>query len=202
MKKYLIEFIGTFFLVLTVALTGNPLAIGAVLTALVYMGGYISGAHYNPAVTTAFWITKKIDSDNAIMYIITQLMAAIFASFIYFTVKNRTFIPQMSSNTTFLSAFIIEAICTFLLCSVILHVAATKKTEGNNYYGIAIGFALMAIAFAGGPISGGAFNPAVGVGPQLFDLANISGHSQNILLYLIGPLSGGILSGWIYKYVA
>lgn len=198
-KKYITEFIGTFFLVLVIAFTGNPLAIGVVLTALVYMGGYISGAHYNPAVTVGLWMSKKIKSDIAIGYILTQFLASIVASAVYLVIHGSPFIPEIARNATISSALLIEILFTFLLVSVVLHVAATEKTKGNDYFGIAIGFTVMAAAFAGGPISGGAFNPAVGVGPILFDITHISSHVISFVTYVVGPLLGGVLASVIYK---
>ncbi len=198
-KKYIVEFIGTFFLVLVIALSGNPLAIGVALTALVYMGGYISGAHYNPAVTLALWMSKKVKSDTVLPYMLTQLVAAIAASSVYFVVTNKIFIPQPGVNVNMLTAVIVEVLFTFLLASVVLHTAATEKTKGNDYFGLAIGLTVMAAAFAGGPISGGAFNPAVGVGPLLFDIGNLSANTTNIILYLVGPFLGGALASVVYK---
>ncbi len=199
MKKYVVEFIGTFFLILVIALTGNPLAIGAVLTALVYMGGYISGANYNPAVTLALLMNKKIDQQTAIRYMLTQLLAGIAAAAVYFVVANKTFVPQMGADVSIFSALTVEIVFTFLLASVVLHVAATDKTKGNDYYGLAIGLTVMAIAFAGGPISGGAYNPAVGVSPLLFDVPHLGSHLVSLLIYLIGPFAGGALGGLVYK---
>jgi len=199
MKKYIIEFIGTFFLVLVVGLTGNPLAIGVVLAAMVYMGGYISGAHYNPAVTVGLLLSKKISSDIALRYILTQFLASIIAAAIYFVIRGNTFVPEIGSHVSFLSAALVELLFTFLLVSVVLHVAATEKTKGNDYFGIAIGLTLMAAVFAGGPISGGAFNPAVGIGPILFDVTHISTHFISFFVYLIGPFVGGALASVIYK---
>lgn len=198
-NKLKIEFLGTFFLLLTVAATGNPIAVGAVLVALVYMGGYISGAHYNPAVTITMLVTKKIKSSEAIKYIATQFIAGLLAAAVYHIIAGKKVIPAIASTSNFTSAFLIELLSTFLLCSVILHVAATDKTKGNNYYGIAIGFTLMAIAFIAGPISGGAFNPAVGAGPLFYDIANVGSHMLNIAVYIIAPTSGGILAGLMYK---
>lgn len=200
MKKYITEFIGTFFLILVIALTGNPIAIGAILTALVYMGGYISGAHYNPAVTLGLWMSKKIKGQIAVRYIITQFIASLVASLVYFIVHKGVFVPEIGLNVTILSALIIEILFTFLLVSVVLHVAATDKTKGNDYFGIAIGFTVMAAAFVAGPISGGVFNPAVGVGPILFDIVHIPLHSISLLIYLIGPFVGGALASIVYKY--
>lgn len=201
MKRYLIEFLGTFFLVLIIALTGNPLAIGVGLTALVYMGGYISGANYNPAVTLALWINKKHTTQSALAYMGIQLLAATVAAGVYYLISSLFFIPQPGANVSIGSAVAVEVLFTFLLASVVLHVAASDKTKGNDYFGIAIGFVVMAGAFAGGAISGAAFNPAVGIGPLLFDFNNIGAHTSNILLYLFAPLAGGALAGLLFKKV-
>jgi glycerol uptake facilitator-like aquaporin len=201
MKRYIVEFIGTFFLVLTVALTGNPIAIGAVLVALVYMGGYISGAHYNPAVTLALWVNKKITSERATYYIVIQMLAGIVASGVYFFIQNKMFLPELGQGVSGISALSIEVLFTFLLASVVLHTAATEKTKGNQYFGLAIGLTVLAGAFAGGPISGGAFNPAVGISPLLFDITHIQDHMINVVIYLIGPIVGGMLAGLVYKFL-
>lgn len=199
MKKYLIEFIGTFFLVLIIALTGNPIAIGLGLAALVYMGGYISGAQYNPAVTLAVWLTKKIDTRTALKYILVQFIAAIAASAVYYYISSSLFLPQPGIEVSFGTAFSLEVLFTFLLASVVLHTAATDKTKGNDYYGLAIGAVVLAGAFAAGPVSGGVFNPAVGVGPYLFDFGNFSQYITNSALYIFGPLLGGGIAAFIYK---
>lgn len=199
MKKYLIEFLGTFFLILVIAFTGNPLAIGLALAALVYMGGYISGAHYNPAVTFALVLTKTIDSYTALKYMGAQMLGGIAASGIFFFIRGTTFIPAPQQNTPLLSALTLEILFTFLLVSVVLHVAATEKTKGNDYYGLAIGLTVLAGAYAAGPLSGGVFNPAVGISPLLFDLSNIANHTYSLFLYLAGPLIGGGLASIVYK---
>ena len=79
MKNYITEFIGTFFLVLTIGLTGDPIAIGTMLMVMVYMGGHISGAHYNPAVSIAMIIRGLLSVKEAINYILSQLSGAILA---------------------------------------------------------------------------------------------------------------------------
>lgn len=201
-KKLLTEFIGTFFLVLVIALTGNPLAIGGVLVAVVYMGGYISGAHYNPAVTLALWVNKKLSDEAATKYVISQVLGGFTAAFVYALISGKSFIPAPGLGVTFLSAVLVEALFTFLLATVVLHVAATVKTRDNNYFGLAIGFTLMVAAFAGGAISGGAFNPAVGVGPILYNFASAESNINNLLLYIIGPGIGGLSAGFLYKFLA
>lgn len=198
MGKYIIEFIGTFFLVLTVGLTGNPIAIGGVLGAMVYMGGYISGAHYNPAVTLGVLIQKQIKAKQALIYMAIQLVAAIAAAGVYQAVHGGKIAVNPGNDVGFGAALIVEAIFTFALVSVVLHTAVSKKTANNDYYGLAIGTVLMVAAFAGGGISGGAFNPAVGLGPNLYDLGSLSDHLSNLWLYLVGPLAGGLIASLVF----
>lgn len=202
MKKYLIEFIGTFFLVTTVGLTGNPLAIGIMLTILVYMGGHISGAHYNPAVTISIFCKKLIEAREAINYILTQLIASFFGALLVFYINND--LMHVAPNVSYSSLQIIlcELIFTFLLVLVILNVATNKKTEGNPYYGFAIGFTVLASAYCVGGISGGAFNPAVGFGPALLDMFFGTGNDiLNLWIYIVGPVIGGYLAYKVDKYV-
>jgi aquaporin Z len=191
MNKYIIEFIGTFLLVLTVGLSANPIAIGVVLAALVYMGGYISGAHYNPAVTLGIWIQKKIKSPEAGIYMFVQLIAAVAAAAVYQVIHGGKMTVSPGSKYSFGAALVAEIIFTFALVSVVLHTAVSKRTAGNHYYGIAIGFILIAGAYSVGTISGGAFNPAVGLGPNIYNFSYLADHWSNAALYLIGPLFGG-----------
>ncbi len=199
MKKYLVEFIGTFFLVLVVALTGNPLAIGGFLIAMVYAGGYISGAHYNPAVTLSLFLARKIKPEEAIRYVITQMIAGFCAAAMLYFLKGTLFLPHPAVGTSMVTAFIVEILFTFLLAHTILRVAASNEVKNNQYFGLAIGLALMAGAFAGGPISGGAYNPAVGVSPLLFDLEHLSQHLPLIVLYTAGPCIGGALASLVWQ---
>ena len=142
MKKYFVEFIGTFFLVFTVGTVMiapgaglfAPLAIGAVLTAMIYAGGHISGAHYNPAVTFAVWFRGKMDSRDVFPYMITQVIAGVVAALAVLLVKGSPETPPMEISV--LPALIAEILFTFALCFVILEVATSKATQGNSYYGI------------------------------------------------------------------
>lgn len=200
MNKYLTELIGTFFLVLVIGLTGNPIAIGSILMVMVYMGGHVSGAHYNPAVTFAVWIRKKIETKDAVMYILFQVVGALLAANVFYVIHGYTFAPSPQEGFHYqLKPLLIEMIFTFALASVVLNVATNKKTEGNSFYGLAIGFTVLAAAFAGGPISGGAFNPAVAIGPIIVDTA-VGGHSlSHLWIYLIGPFVGGGFAGIFYN---
>jgi aquaporin Z len=202
MRNYIVELIGTFFLVLIVLLTGNPLAIGAGLVALVYMGGHISGAHYNPAVTLALIIRKGIKLKQGFLYMLFQVFGAILGSFTYLSLHNKTVAPTPNSNFTSSEFLIIEVLFTFLLAMVVLNVATSRKNAGNQYYGLAIGLTVMAAAYAGGPISGGAFNPAVGLGPILVDTIKGGDSVNNLWIYLLGPFAGGAIAGLSYNILA
>ncbi|MFL5728775.1 MAG: MIP/aquaporin family protein [Cytophagaceae bacterium] len=199
MRNYIIEMTGTFFLVLIVLLTGNPLAIGAGLMVLVYMGGHISGAHYNPAVTLALLIRKAIGVKEALIYMVFQIVGALLGAFMYLYLHHKTVAPTPNPNFTSSEFLIVELLFTFLLAMVVLNVATSRKTLGNSYYGLAIGFTVLAAAFAGGPISGGAFNPAVGIGPILVDTMKGGNSIGNLWIYIIGPFAGGAIAGLLYN---
>jgi aquaporin Z len=202
MGKYLTEFIGTFFLVIAIGLTGNPLAIGAMLMVMVYMGGSISGAHYNPAVTLAVLIRGRIGAAEAGIYMICQILGATAAAFFVYLLNHSTFTPgqAIDANINILKPLAAEIVFTFALASVVLNVATSKKNSGNSYFGLAIGFTVMASAFAAGRISGGAFNPAVGIGPTLIDTLCGKGTSMHYLwIYLVGPFAGAAAAAIAYR---
>ena len=95
-----------------------------------------------------------------------------------------------------MGAWLVEILFTFLLAFVVLQTATTDAQAGNSYYGFAIGIAVLVGAFAGGAISGGAFNPAVGIGPAI-----AAGNFSHILLYLVAPMIGGALAAGVFKMV-
>ncbi|MBI2443460.1 MAG: aquaporin [Candidatus Levybacteria bacterium] len=201
MNKYIIEGIGAFFLVLTIGFSANPLAIGFVLAAMVYMGGYISGGHYNPAVTLAIFIQKKISQRDAGMYMLFQLLGAIAASLIFLLIKQEPLVVAPGSSVTFNEALLLEALFTFALCSVVLHTAVSKKNTPNQFYGLAIGSTVMVGAYSVGSISGGAFNPAVGVSPAIVSMISNTPNLSNVLLYILGPFIGGVLASLVFTSV-
>lgn len=206
MQKYVTEFIGTFFLVFTIGLAVSsgspmaPLAIGASLMVMIFMGGHISGAHYNPAVSVAALLRGGFSAADLGPYIGMQLVGAIVASLAVYAITGQTFAPVPSPDATILGALLVEILYTFALVIVILNVATSKGTEGNGFYGLAIGFTIVAAAFVGGPISGGAFNPAVGIGPVLIDTVFGGGSFTNIWLYIVGPLVGGVAAAYTFKF--
>jgi len=175
MKKYIVEFIGTFFLVLTIvcvvngAAEGNflqPLAIGSALMIMVYAGGHISGAHYNPAVTLAVLMRGKVDGGDVPGYVIAQILGGVLAAVIGASILGKgTIMGGGAMPDNMAAAFTAELLGTFALCWVVLQTATTGSTSGNSYYGLAIGFTVLAMAYAlGGFGTGGCFNPAVAIG--------------------------------------
>jgi aquaporin Z len=201
MKKYLVEFIGTFFLMFIILASVRnagqfaPIAIGTTLVVMVYAGGYISGAHYNPAVSLAVFIRGKINFSEMFIYWVVQIVAASIAAFLAKSMFNPGEVVENIAGTQWILAA--EFIGTFGLAYVVLQVATSSKTEGNNYYGLAIGFTVLSFAYALGPISGGAFNPAVAIGASLYGAFSWS----IIWIYLVACLSAGILAGLVYKYL-
>lgn len=205
MKSLVTEFIGTFFLVLTIGLTvlgGSqfaPLAIGSALMVMVYMGGHISGAHYNPAVTLAVFLRGKLPAAQVVPYMLVQVVGALAAAAITRAAMGKNLIVAPAPDAAPMTAVMIEVLFTFALALVVLNTATARKTEGNSFYGLAIGFTLCVGAFAGGPISGGAFNPAVATGPILFDTLSGGSSIANLWVYLVGTFLGGALAAAVFR---
>lgn len=205
MKNYVTEFIGTFFLVLTIGLTvvgGTdfaPLAIGSVLMVMVYMGGHVSGAHYNPAVTLAIYLRGKLPAAQVAPYIVAQVIGSLAATFMVHIITLSRFAPAPAADAGTLAALLVEVLFTFALALVVLNVATADAVSGNSFYGLAIGFTVMVGAFAGGPISGGAFNPAVGIGPIVSNAAMGIGSLGDLWLYIVGPFAGGAMAASVFR---
>ena len=210
MNKYIIEFLGTFFLVLIIGLSQNPVAIGLGLAVLVYMGAHISGAHYNPVVSLAMFINKKINLKEMGIYIASQLSGATLATYSILELFN-DFSVKADPNIDKSVFLIAEILFTFLLVFVILNVALSKSLKGNQFYGLAIGLTVTAGAFSVGGISGAVFNPAVSFGPSLFSYIDpLIDNSGEILpkqsfhyfqYYLIANIIGSVIASYLYKKV-
>lgn len=205
MKKYIVEFIGTFFLVFTVGMTvvnpggaGNlaPLAIGSVLAVMIFAGGHISGGHYNPAVTLAVFLRGKCEAKDVGPYMGSQVAAGLVAALLTLFLKGAD-AEIAAAEPAILPVLMVEFIFTFALCYVVLNVATAKGTEGNSFYGFAIGFTVLVGAYAVGPISGGVFNPAVAVGISVIGLSAWA----NIWLFLVANLLAGAAAAAIFKMV-
>jgi aquaporin Z len=195
MRKYLVEFIGTFFLVMGAAMAGAP---GAVLSLLVmiYAGGHISGAHYNPAVTLAVLIRKRIDIMGAVGYWICQILAAFAAgAVVMYVFKNEGGAACAIPEDGMMQGYAAEFIGTFALAFVVLNVATAKSTAGNSYYGIAIAGTVWAMATVLGKYSGGVYNPAVAVGLMFQKSLCWS----QLYIYLIATFAGAAVAGVMFK---
>ncbi len=205
MQKLVTEFVGTFFLVLTIGLTAGldggfaPLAVGSALLAMVYMGAHISGAHYNPAVSLAVVIRGSMSAGEMARYWAAQVLGAIVAALVAVWATRHTFSPAPGPDAGVALVLTLEFLFTFALALVILNVAASPHTEGNSYYGLAIGFTVMAGTYAAGGISGAAFNPAVGLGPILVDAVH-GGSADALWLYLVGPFLGGVAAAYVFGF--
>lgn len=199
--KYLYEFIGTFFLVLTVGMTVlapnaagplAPLAIGSILAVMVYAGGHVSGGHYNPAVSLAAYLRGRLAAGDLPLYWIAQLIGGASAAFLTLYFKGA---PGKPLPLQPVPALIAEFLFTFALCYVVLNTAMSRATQGNSYFGLAIGFTVLAGAYAVGAYSGGAFNPAVALGISIMNLIKWS----NYWIYVVANLAGGAAAALVFR---
>ncbi len=201
MKKLIIEFIGTFFLVLVIGLSGNPLAIGSILMVMVYMGGHVSGAHYNPAVTAAVLLRGKISAKEAMRYWGVQIAGGLIGAAVAHWMNGGP-TEIVVADGKWMEAIAGEILFTFALVSVVLNVETSFDTAGNSFYGLAIGFTVFAGAMTVGSISGGAFNPAVSLGHNLMAL-NFNdlgaGNWCDMLLHVVCSLVGAAVAASVYK---
>src|SRR5216683_1596246 len=153
--RLITELVGTFIFLSVIALSGpaGPLAIGTALMAMVYMGGHISGAHYNPAVSFGAFLSRKLGAVDMAGYWVAQLVGAALAFTFGYLASNHTPGIHPGPRVQVYQALAVEIVFTAALVLVVLAVAASRATQGNSFYGLAIGFTIMAAVFAGGPIS-------------------------------------------------
>jgi aquaporin Z len=203
MRKYIVEFIGTFFLVLTVGCTVIPnatgvipaLAIGAVLMVMIFAGGHISGGHFNPSVTLAIFVRGRMEIKDVVPYWVAQIVAGVVAAFVATWLVGKSGTPMEITNIA--PVFVAEFLFTFALAYVVLNCATAKGTLDNSFYGLAIGFTVLAGIFAVGAISGGAFNPAVAIGAAVMKLLAFS----NVWIHLVAELAAGFVAGLTFKFL-
>ena len=201
MAKYLVEAIGTFLLVFTVGCAVGthsplaPLAIGSALMVMIYAGAHISGGHYNPAVTLAILLRGRIGWRDALAYWLAQCAAGALAALLVRMVIDPVEVAKATTLTlsgrSLAAASVVELLFTFALCYVVLNVATSKARTDNGYYGLAIGFTVMAGAAAVGAISGGAFNPAVSLGGAVMGIFAW----PTLWIYLVAQLIAGAAAG-------
>jgi len=200
MKKYIVELIGTFFLVYAVGhavIGGNalaPIAIGLMLMVMIFAGGHISGGHFNPAVTLGVWLRGKCDAKDVVPYILAQVVGAVLASV---AVKALRGAGSGGAEYTMMNVILAEVIGTFALVWVVLHAATTKANAGNSFYGAAIGMTVTAGAFAVGDLSGAAFNPAVAIGAVAMGFIKV----KFLWVYLVMCPLGGLLAAKVFTII-
>lgn len=194
LRTTLMEAIGTFFLVLAVAITKDPFAIGLTLMVMIYIGTSVSGAHYNPAATLAIWVRGACTTAQVIPYMVFQIIGAFLAAIAAQFLTGDRFAPTVAYTASIPQALLAEFLYTFALCSVILTLATARITQGNYIFGFAIGMTVTAGAYAVGPISGGVFNPAIALGPMLCNL--MQGHAPlpEVWIHTAAPLGGGLVA--------
>ena len=203
MNKYVTEFIGTFFLVLTIGCSvviGGagviaPLAIGSALMVMIYAGGHLSGGHYNPAVTLGVWLRGRCAATDVIPYWVAQIFGGVLAACVLNYLKGEAVAKPMVLKVG--PALVAEFLFTFALVYVVLNSATAKANAGNSFYGMAIGFTVMTGAFAVGSVSSAAFNPAVAIGISIMGLSAWS----NIWIYLLANLSAGFAAASVFKFL-
>jgi len=201
MKKLVAEAIGTFFLVFTVGQTVltpgadqfAPLAIGFILAVMIYATGHVSGGHLNPAVTLGVFLRGKATATDLAGYWAAQVVGALIAALAVLYLKGDA--PAATSHIPVGPSLLAEFLFTFALVFVVLNVATAKGTEGNSYFGFAIGSTVLVGAYAVGGISGGAFNPAVAIGAVTMKLAMPS----DIWIYLLANLAGGAAAAFVFN---
>ncbi len=208
MRKYVTEFIGTFFLVFTIGMTviGTkfsdgvipPIAIGSALMVMIYAGGHISGGHYNPAVTLGVFMRGRCPITDVPFYMIAQVLGGLVAAVLTLFLKGSDVTATITPlEPDVLKALIVEFLFTFALVYVVLNVATSKATAGNSYFGLAIGFTVLTGAFAVGSISGGAFNPAVAIGVTMMGLVKAS----SVWIHLVGDFAGGAVAALVFNFL-
>jgi aquaporin NIP len=207
MKKYLAEFIGTFGLVFcgagavtvnevtggAITHVGVAISFGLIIMTMIYALGDISGAHFNPAVTLAFAVSKNFPWKEVGPYFLSQLAGAFLASgALRFIFPTADLMGTTLPAGTDLQSFVLEILLTFFLVFVILRVATGTKEQGM-FAGLAIGGTILLDAMFGGPISGASMNPARSLAPAI-----VSGNIEHLWIYLTAPFMGALIAAIIY----
>ena len=203
LNKYLVEFLGSVFFLYVIIATGNAIAIGAALAIAIMLGGHISGGHFNPAVSTALLVTRKIKPVDWAAYVVVQLVGATVAALaltvLYDTVvKDKTGLgtPSLAAGHTSGQGLLLEGILTFFLVFTVFAVAVDGRGAFKIVAGLPIGFVVFFDILMGGPVSGAAMNPARWFGPAL-----VSGNLSGGWIYIVGPLVGGAIAAIVYVVV-
>ncbi|HLJ31871.1 MAG TPA: aquaporin [Candidatus Babeliales bacterium] len=197
MKRYAMEFVGTFFLTVAISLIGNPIAIGLMLMAMIYIGGHISGAHFNPAITFACFVQKKLDLTQTVKYIVAQSLGALLALCFFMMITNNSFTLDMVPGSPLVAPMAIEGLLIVVLCWVYLVMNFEQRYKNSTIPGFVIGLTLMAIVSAGS-----LFNPAVAIASIACSIAKegMFGGMASVMVYIVGPLVGAFVASLLYSH--
>ena len=202
MHKYVIEAIGTFFIAIAIGLSGNALAIGLMLSAMIYGGIHVSGAHYNPAVSFAFFIKRKINLNTFIGYFLSQSLGAFAAAGIILFLSKQVYFVEPPISTDIYQQGAVELLLSLVLIFSYLNIASAKILPSNRTYGLILGLIFAGLIYLGEPISGGVYNPALSIGYAIVDYLAIQGESYKFIpLYTLAPFAGGVLAAFLYQYL-
>ncbi len=210
MRKYVTEALGTFFLVFTIGCctmfgASTGIAAAVILAAFVYAGAPLSGGHYNPAVTLGVWMRGQLSTLSVVPYMLAQSIGAVIAAVLvrFLIAQNEIILELLQRKLEFPSPFLshhmllVEFLFTFALVFVVLQVATSPASRGNSYFGVAIGFTLLAGILAVGAVSGAALNPAVALSLPIMGLTAWS----NLWVYFVANFAGGAAAAWMYDYL-
>jgi aquaporin Z len=197
MKRYAMEFVGTFFLALVISISANPITIGLMLMSMIYVGGHISGAHFNPAISFACFIQNRIKLDEAAMYIAAQSLGAVLGLCFFMMVTNNSFALDMVPGSPLLIPMAIEALMVLVLCWVYLTMNVSNRYKDTAIAGIVIGLTLMGIVSLGS-----LFNPAVAIASMACNLVKDGtfAGASSVIVYIAGPLLGAVAGSFIFDY--
>ncbi len=199
MKRYITELIGSFFLVLALGLTGNLLASGLMIVSIIYFGGQLSGAHYNPAVSLAFWATRKMPAGEFWAYLSSQVAGTLVGCLFLFYLAGTTlqFSPADDSSPALYAS--VELLFAVILAMVYLIVFLTRDSSKDRLFGLVAGLSYAGLLMVGQPVSGGVFNPALAATSSIIDLFSQGDSWVYLPAYLLGPLAGGVIAGLLFN---
>lgn len=201
-NKYLIECLGSYFLVLAYGITGDALAIGFILSSLIYIGALTSGAHYNPAISVGAFFLKKITASELAGYVIAQIVGAFLAASTVLFLSSLVYYVEPPINSGFYQQIGIEALLTFVLAlTAFVAWIGNPSNKSVATYSVVMGFTLIALVTIGQDISGAVFNPAISVGASILDYFLGGASYLDVPTYTIAPVFGACLAALVYKFV-
>lgn len=200
MQKYIAELIGSFFLVLAFGLTGNTLGSGLLIVAIIYLGGHISGAHYNPAVTLSFWAARAMSLKTFLWYLLNQLTGALLGCILVFFMAGTALQVIPSSAASPIQYTSVELLFGFLLCMVYLTLFLVPFFSNNKIYGLVIGITYTGILMVGQPVTGGLFNPTLAAAISIVDFFDRGESYMYLHVYILSPAIGAIIAGNLFNF--